>query len=119
MTQIELSVVTSLVIKELCIGSILSCGGSGPFENAPSADWAGLIWLTCFKSQRLSQGLGIPLLYRIDGVHGNYNVFGATIFPHNVGLGATRSDECVNGRRGGDYPVRVARLHRASKSKHL
>ena len=88
MTQIERSVATSSVVKELCIGSILSCGGSGPFENATSADWADMVDL--FQKSALESRLGIPVLYGIDGVHGNNNVFGATIFPHNVGLGATR-----------------------------
>ncbi|GJT37074.1 lysosomal beta glucosidase-like protein isoform X1 [Tanacetum coccineum] len=93
MTQIERSVATSSVIKELCIGSILSCGGSGPFENATSADWADMVDL--FQKSALESRLGIPVLYGIDGVHGNNNVFGATIFPHNVGLGATRDHDLV------------------------
>lgn len=40
----------------------------------------------------LSTRLGIPIIYGIDAVHGHNNVYGATIFPHNVGLGATRCD---------------------------
>ena len=39
--------------------------------------------------------LGIPMIYGIDAVHGNNNVYGATIFPHNVGLGATRDPDLV------------------------
>ncbi len=42
-----------------------------------------------FQRAALNTRLGIPLLYGIDAVHGNNNVYGATIFPHNVGLGAT------------------------------
>lgn len=38
----------------------------------------------------LSTRLGIPMIYGIDAVHGHNNVYNATIFPHNVGLGVTR-----------------------------
>jgi len=70
------------------IGSILSSGGSSPFENAQSSDWADMV--DGFQKLALQSRLGIPLLYGIDAVHGNNSVYGATIFPHNVGLGATR-----------------------------
>lgn len=69
-------------------GSILSAGGSGPFENALSSDWADMV--DRFQQAALESRLGIPLIYGIDAVHGNNSVYGATIFPHNVGLGATR-----------------------------
>lgn len=69
-------------------GSILSVGGSGPFEDATSSHWAAMV--DNFQKEALDSRLGIPLLYGIDAVHGNNNVYGATIFPHNIGLGATR-----------------------------
>ncbi|PQP94346.1 Glycosyl hydrolase family protein isoform 6 [Prunus yedoensis var. nudiflora] len=69
-------------------GSILSAGGSVPFEKALSSDWADMI--DGFQRSALESRLGIPLIYGIDAVHGNNSVYGATIFPHNVGLGATR-----------------------------
>lgn len=43
-----------------------------------------------FQRSALETRLRIPMVYGIDAVHGNNNVYGATIFPHNVGLGATR-----------------------------
>lgn len=70
------------------VGSILSAGGSWPFENAKSSDWADMV--DNYQKAALESRLGIPLLYGIDAVHGNNNVYGATIFPHNIGLGATR-----------------------------
>lgn len=70
------------------IGSILSSGGSAPFENALSSDWADMV--DGYQKSALESRLGIPLIYGIDAVHGNNSVYGATIFPHNVGLGATR-----------------------------
>ncbi|KAL2541238.1 Glycosyl hydrolase family protein [Abeliophyllum distichum] len=75
-------------VKDLSIGSILSVGGSGPYENAKSSDWAEMV--NNYQKAALKSRLGIPLLYGIDAVHGNNNVYGATIFPHNIGLGATR-----------------------------
>ena len=48
-----------------------------------------------FQAQALSSRLGIPMIYGIDAVHGHNNVRGATIFPHNIGLGATRDPALV------------------------
>jgi beta-glucosidase len=42
------------------------------------------------QNAALSTPLGIPMIYGIDAVHGHNNVYNATIFPHNVGLGVTR-----------------------------
>ena len=48
-----------------------------------------------FQSQALSTRLGIPIIYGVDAVHGHGNVYGATVFPHNIGLGATRDPALV------------------------
>ncbi|XP_061358060.1 uncharacterized protein LOC133302315 isoform X4 [Gastrolobium bilobum] len=93
MTQIERTVATPSAIRDLSIGSILSAGGSAPFENALSSDWADVV--DGFQKSALESRLGIPLMYGIDAVHGNNSVYGATIFPHNVGLGATRDADLV------------------------
>ncbi|SDK85970.1 beta-glucosidase [Nocardioides sp. YR527] len=74
-------------IAELGLGSVLSGGGSTPAENTPEA-WADTV--DAFQEQALSTRLGIPLLYGVDSVHGHGNLNGATVFPHNIGLGATR-----------------------------
>lgn len=68
------------------LGSILSGGGSTPPGNAPQA-WADMV--DRFQRAALRTRLGIPLIYGIDAVHGNGNALGATVFPHNIGLGAT------------------------------
>lgn len=78
----------SVSVLMLFAGSILSPGGCGPFDKALSADWADMV--DGFQKSALESRLGIPLLYGIDAVHGNNSIYGATIFPHNVGLGATR-----------------------------
>lgn len=91
MTQIERDVTTPSVLRDLSIGSILSAGGSGPFEKALSSDWADMV--DGFQKAALESRLGIPLIYGIDAVHGNNSVYGATIFPHNISLGATRDTD--------------------------
>jgi beta-glucosidase len=79
-------------IAELGLGSLLSGGGSVPDGNTPTA-WADMI--DGYQRQALSTRLQIPLLYGADAVHGHSNVLGATIFPHNIGLGATRDPALV------------------------
>ncbi|KAG2670012.1 hypothetical protein I3843_14G063000 [Carya illinoinensis] len=88
MTQIERRVATPDAVKDFSIGSILSAGGSGPFAKAASSNWADMV--DGIQKSALESRLGIPIIYAIDAVHGNNSVYGATIFPHNVGLGATR-----------------------------
>lgn len=69
-------------------GSLLSGGGSVPKPNATAEDWVNMV--NEFQKAALSSRLGIPMIYGIDAVHGHNNVYKATIFPHNVGLGVTR-----------------------------
>ena len=69
-------------------GSVLSGGGSVPAEKASAQTWIDMI--NGFQKGSLSTRLGIPMIYGIDALHGNNNVYKATIFPHNVGLGASR-----------------------------
>ncbi|KAG2311973.1 hypothetical protein Bca4012_026493 [Brassica carinata] len=93
MTQIERVVTTHTVITDSFIGSVLNGGGSWPFEDARPSDWVDMI--DGYQNAALALRLGIPLIYGIDAVHGNNNVYGATIFPHNVGLGATRDADLI------------------------
>ncbi|KAG9150664.1 hypothetical protein Leryth_008130 [Lithospermum erythrorhizon] len=93
MVQIDRSVASPDVMKNYFIGSILSGGGSVPREQASAADWVNMV--NEFQNGSLSTRLGIPMIYGIDAVHGHNNVYNATIFPHNVGLGATRDPELL------------------------
>jgi beta-glucosidase len=94
MTQVDRGFLgSSEDIKTYGIGSILSGGGSVPSPNKPRA-WVEMT--NGFQRQALATRLKIPLLYGIDAVHGHNNVFGATIFPHNNGLGATRDPVLVS-----------------------
>jgi len=89
MTQVDRSAIDDRVedIARYGLGSILSGGGSTPTPNTPKA-WADMY--DRYQQQALSTRLGIPLIYGIDAVHGHNNVKGATIFPHNISMGATR-----------------------------
>ncbi|XP_019187419.1 PREDICTED: uncharacterized protein LOC109181906 isoform X1 [Ipomoea nil] len=98
MVQIDRSVASAQVMRDYFIGSVLSGGGSIPLPQATAADWVAMV--NGFQNGSLSSRLGIPMIYGIDAVHGHNNVYNATIFPHNIGLGATRDPELL--RRIGD-----------------
>jgi len=92
MFQAERGTVREGDIARYAFGSVLSGGGSNPAQNTP-LEWARMV--TSFHEQSLHTRLGIPLLYGVDAVHGHNNVRGAVIFPHNIGLGATRDPDLV------------------------
>jgi beta-glucosidase len=92
MIQAERAAVTPAQITSARLGSVLSGGGSAPSPNTPAA-WADMY--DAYQRGALATPLGIPMLYGIDAVHGNNNVYGATIFPHNIGLGASRDPDLV------------------------
>lgn len=79
-------------VTDAYLGSLLSGGGSVPTPNTPKA-WADMV--DTFQRAALDTPLGIPLLYGVDSVHGHGNLQGATIFPHHIGLGATRDPQLV------------------------
>lgn len=66
----------------------MSGGGSIPVPQASAETWIHMV--NSFQKGALSTRLGIPMFYGIDAVHGHNIVYKATIFPHNIGLGATR-----------------------------
>jgi beta-glucosidase len=80
------------LIKNSFLGSVLSGGGSVPEKNTP-AGWVSMY--NEFQKLALSTRLKIPVIYGIDAVHGHNNVYGAVIFPHNIGMGSTRNPELV------------------------
>lgn len=88
MMQLERQSVSPQIMKDYTVGSLLSAGGSVPRPQATPADWVNMI--NEFQKGSLSSRLGIPMIFGIDAVHGHNNVYNATIFPHNIGLGATR-----------------------------
>jgi beta-glucosidase len=92
MTQAERGSISNAEVTQFRIGSVLSGGGSAPSPNNATS-WANMY--DGFQNAALATPLGIPLLYGSDAVHGHNNVVGATIFPHNIGLGATRNPTLV------------------------
>jgi beta-glucosidase len=92
MTQAERAGVTPEQVTAYRLGSVLSGGGSAPPANTP-AGWADMI--DAYQRGALATPLRIPMIYGVDAVHGDNNVYGSTIFPHNIGLGATRDPDLV------------------------
>jgi beta-glucosidase len=97
MTQPERHDVSPDDVTRYFVGSVLSGGGSYPGDGSPTA-WANMT--DALHLAALLTPHRIPLLYGVDAVHGHGNVFGAVIFPHNVGLGASGDTELV-GRAAG------------------
>ncbi len=91
MTQIQFEDVTTDGARAECYGSIFNGGEELPFSNDP-ATWAQTL---DGLQQATIEGCGIPMLYAIDAVHGNAKVIGSTVFPHEVGLGATGDADLV------------------------
>ncbi|MFI1166763.1 glycoside hydrolase family 3 N-terminal domain-containing protein [Streptomyces sp. NPDC020801] len=88
MTQAERGAMTAPGdIATYALGSLLSGGGSTPTPNTPGA-WAEMI--DAFQLRARATRFQIPLIYGVDAVHGHNNLAGATIMPHNIGVGATR-----------------------------
>jgi beta-glucosidase len=85
--QVERANVSANDITQYGVGSVYSQGGSGPTTNTPTG-WADMI--DGFRTASFASRLKIPIIYGLDTVHGAGPVRGATVFPHNIGLGATR-----------------------------
>ncbi|MBA5223261.1 glycoside hydrolase family 3 protein [Streptomyces griseoaurantiacus] len=88
MTQAERGAMTAPGdIASYALGSLLSGGGSTPTPNTPAA-WAKMI--DSYQLRARATRFQIPLIYGVDAVHGHNNLAGATVMPHNIGLGASR-----------------------------
>jgi beta-glucosidase len=94
MVQVDSGALTNKrAVQTYFIGSVLSGGSSDPAAGNTPQDW--LNFVSGYKSYALQTRLKIPLLYGIDAVHGHNNIDGAVIFPHNIGMGATRDPRLV------------------------
>jgi beta-glucosidase len=95
MTQPERMHITPEEVRDNHIGSVLSGGGSFPGDNRPQ-DWVDMNDAYWAASVEEGEGLlPIPILYGVDAVHGHNNVQGATMFPHNIGLGAANDVDLI------------------------
>ncbi len=79
-------------VSRFGLGAILSGGGGKPTDNTPEG-WRDMI--AAFVDESRRSRTGIPILYGVDANHGHGNVPGATIFPHQIGLGATHDAALV------------------------
>lgn len=96
--QADLCCVTPDDVRQYRLGSILVGGNSGPNGDdlAPAPKWLEAADAFYDASMDTSNGgHAIPILWGVDAVHGHNNIIGATLFPHNVGLGATRNPELM------------------------
>ncbi|MET0496701.1 MAG: glycoside hydrolase family 3 N-terminal domain-containing protein [Steroidobacteraceae bacterium] len=97
--QGDIGSITPEDLRSYPLGSILAGGSSPPLnsdERAPAQAW--IDTARAFRAVSLEARPGhvpIPIMFGIDSVHGNNNVVGATLFPHNVGLGATRDPQLI------------------------
>ncbi len=108
--QAEIRSVTPEDVRRFDLGSVLNGGGSFPGNDkrASPEDWLALADAFWAASTDTSDGgVGIPVIWGVDAVHGHNNVMGATIFPHNIGLGAARNPDLI--RNIGEITAREVR----------
>ena len=112
MTQPEIRAITPDEVREYGIGTVLNGGGGWPGQDraATPAQWRALS--EQFQAAALQATPGIPLIWGTDAVHGHNNVRSATLFPHNIALGATRDADLVRDiGRATARAVRASGLH--------
>jgi beta-glucosidase len=97
MTQPEIKSVTPDDVRKFYLGSVLNGGGSWPNndKHAKAADWLALANAYYDASMATDMAVKVPVVWGTDAVHGHNNVYGATMFPHNIGLGAARDPKLV------------------------
>ena len=90
MTEADIRSITPDDVRRYYIGSILNGGGAWPSMNMHSSvgDWLKLSEAFYRASMSTDMKVRIPVIWGTDAVHGHNNVYGATLFPHNIGLGA-------------------------------
>ncbi|HWT13518.1 MAG TPA: exo 1,3/1,4-beta-D-glucan glucohydrolase [Allosphingosinicella sp.] len=96
--QPDIASITPEEYRRYRFGSILAGGNSSPGgrETAPAREWLALadsFWDASMEGS--GDDLRIPVMWGIDAVHGHANIVGATIFPQNIGLGATRNPDLI------------------------
>ncbi|WP_232310143.1 glycoside hydrolase family 3 protein [Pseudoxanthomonas mexicana] len=97
MVQPEIKSISPDEVRTYYIGSVLNGGGSWPAMNkhAKVEDWVKLADAYYDASLSTDAKIPVPVIWGTDAVHGHSNVYGATIFPHNIGLGAARDVELI------------------------
>jgi beta-glucosidase len=99
MIQADIASITPAELKIYKLGSILAGGNAAPDSDVRTPPQAWLDMTDAFYRASLDKGdsahAPIPILFGIDAVHGHAKVLGATIFPHNVGLGAAHDPDLI------------------------
>ena len=98
MVQADIRSVTPEDVRKFRLGSVLNGGGAFPGENkhASVGDWVAMADRFYDASMDTANGqLAIPIMWGTDAVHGHNNVIGATVFPHNIGLGAAHDPDLM------------------------
>src|SRR5690606_10260263 len=92
MTQPEIKTAKPEDVTRYYLGSVLNGGGSWPNNNkaADAKEWLALAQAYHEASMKTDMAIKVPVVWGTDAVHGHNNVPGATLFPHNIGLGAAR-----------------------------
>lgn len=96
-TQAEIRSITPDEVRQYYIGSILNGGGAWPGmkKDAPLSAWTALSEAFTRASMSTDMPVRIPVIWGTDAVHGHNNVMGATLFPHNIGLGAAHDPDLI------------------------
>ena len=97
MFMVEIGSITPEEVNTYKVGAILNGGGSFPYKKKDHTvdDWVNLADEYFIASVSNSKGSNIPIIWGTDAVHGHNNLKGATLFPHNIGLGATRNTKLI------------------------
>lgn len=96
--QVDIASIEPSDLRQYKLGSILNGGNSAPNDDelAPPREWLALAdQFYAASMERSDDRPAVPVIWGTDAVHGNNNIVGATIFPHNIGLGAMRNPELV------------------------
>ena len=94
--QGDLDFISPEDVKKFKIGSVLNGGNTAPNGDKYSSvnDWKNLS-KEFYDASPTYKGIKVPVLWGTDAVHGHNNVIGATLFPHNIGLGATGNEDLI------------------------
>jgi beta-glucosidase len=93
MTQIDIAGIDPAGVQKALLGSVLSGGDGNPRGENNAQNWYAMV--NSLQQGALATRLGIPILYGVDAVHGDAHLKGTTVFPHNIGMGATHDPVLV------------------------
>jgi beta-glucosidase len=96
--QADIDSVTPAQVREYNLGSVLNGGSSAPGGDLRGGPEPWLALADAFweaSSDTSDGGVGIPVIWGTDAMHGHSNIVGATLFPHNIGLGMANDPDLL------------------------